>query len=383
MSKSPAAEPYDFAVIGAGIAGASVAAHLAETRRVVMLEQESAPGRHATGRSAAIFSEIYGPPPVRALSRASRAFFEAPPEAFSAAPLMRRRGVMWIARADQIDRLKDHAANPDVAAQARWISADEAVALNPILRRDYLAAALFEPEAQDLDVDALHQGYLRRFRAGGGALRLDAQATLFTSSPEGWRITLANGETLVAKVLVNATGAWADEVAAKAGRREVGLTPARRTAVLVDPPAGLDPSSWPMVVDTDEQFYWKPDAGRLFLSPADETPSPPCDAYPDEMDIAIAVDRVEQAATLEVKRIFAKWAGLRTFVPDRAPVVGFDTPERDFFWLAGQGGYGIQTAPALARVAAALAQGASPPQDILDAGLDIGAISPTRPSLTP
>jgi D-arginine dehydrogenase len=383
MSGTADAETYDFAVIGAGIAGASVAAHLAETRRVVVLEQESAPGRHATGRSAAIFSEIYGPPPVRALSRASRAFFEAPPAEFCAAPLMRRRGVMWIARADQIDRLKDHAANPDVAAQAHWMTADDAVALNPILRRDYLAIALYEPEAQDLDVDALHQGYLRRFRAWGGALRLDAQATDFSSSPEGWRITLANGETVAAKVLINAAGAWADEIAVKAGRHPVGLTPARRTAVLVDPPAGLDPSPWPMVVDTDEEFYWKPDAGRLFLSPADETPSPPCDAYPDEMDIAIAVDRVEQASTLEVKRIFAKWAGLRTFVPDRAPVVGFDTAERDFFWLAGQGGYGIQTAPALARVAAALAQGDAPPQDVLNAGLDIDAISPSRPSLNP
>jgi D-arginine dehydrogenase len=372
-----ATSDFDFAVIGAGIAGASVAAHLAEHGRVAVFEQESQPGRHATGRSAALFSEVYGAEPVRALSRGSRAALNSPAADFSEVPFVKPRGVLHVASEGQLDELRAFADLPDVAPAVSWLSSAEAIALCPILRPDRVAAAVLEPEAADVDVDALHQAYLRRLRARRGQVLTDRRVEALRFDDGAWTF-VAGGETFRAPVVINAAGAWADEVARMAGVEPLGIQPLRRTALLVDPPAGAHIAAWPMVIGIDESFYFKPDAGQLLLSPADETAMAACDAQPDEWDIAVAVERVEAVTTLEVRRVKHRWAGLRSFAPDRVPVVGYDPQAPGFFWLAGQGGYGIQTCPALSRTAAALALGEPIPADLADFGVRAGDLAPTR-----
>lgn len=372
-------QSWDVAVIGAGIAGASVAAELAALgARVVLLEREAQPGYHTTGRSAALFTVTYGPPVIRALSRASASHFNAPPDTSRPHPLLRPRGALFIARADQAaamaalaDELGNAAARVDVA---------EARARLPILRPDYAAAALFDRYAADIDVDALHREYLRALAAGGGTQRNGTEVLALSREGAGWRVETREG-ALRAGIVVNAAGAWADEIAAMGGVAPVGLVPKRRTALLVAPPEGQNPESWPMIVDVDEQFYMKPDAGKLLLSPADETPSPPCDAQPDELDVAICIDRIQTAFDLPVRRIEHKWAGLRSFVADKCPVAGFAPDAPGFFWLAAQGGYGIQSAPALARTAAALAMGRAIPDDVAAEGVSADALAPRRKAL--
>lgn len=364
-------------VIGAGMAGVSAAAELSERLRVAVIERESRPAHHSTGRSAALFSAIYGGEAVRALSRGSQAFLCAPPTGFAEAPLVRRRGSLYIARADQADAFEAYASPPDVAAAVRRLELAETLALCPILRPDWAAWAALEPESADVDVHGLHQGYLRLLRARGGRLLTDRPVDALKRAAGAWRVR-AGDATFTAPVVVNAAGAWADAVAGLAGAPPIGLQPMRRTAVLVDPPQGARIDAWPMVIDVEETFYFKPDAGLLLLSPADETPSEPCDAQPEEWDVAVAVDRVQTATTLEVRRVRHRWAGLRSFVADRAPVAGWDPQAPGLFWLAGQGGYGIQTAPALARTAAALLQEQPLPGDLVDAGVDPRALSPER-----
>ena len=369
---------HDFIVVGAGMVGASVAYELARSARVCLVEGETRPGLHSTGRSAALFAPSYGGREIRAITRASRAFFDSPPAGFSEHPLLRPRGSLYIARADQRTRLDQMvAAIRASGGTVAMIDAHEAVARVPLLREGYLAAAALDTAAMDIDVNALHQGFLRGARASG--------ADLFTASPVTqvqrrngvWCIDLS-GAQVSAPVLINAAGAWADEFANLCGAKGLGLQPLRRTAMLIDAPEGIDLRQWPAVIDTDEQFYFKPDAGKLLLSPADETPSHPCDAQPEELDIAVGVDRVQAALNLEVQRISHRWAGLRTFSPDRAPVVGFDAERAGLFWCAGQGGYGIQTAPAMARTAAALAQQESIPPDLAVQGLTADDLSPRR-----
>jgi D-arginine dehydrogenase len=367
----------DIVVIGAGIAGASVAAHLAETHRVILTEREDRPGYHSTGRSAALFTEIYGNSQIRALTRASREFLFAPPPAFSESPLTRPRGCLYIATTRQLGSLSEFAALPDIAPATRPVSMVDARILCPVLREDYLAGALLEPDSSDIDVHALHHGYLRLFKSRNGRVLNSAPVHALERSAGGWTVH-AGAESLTARIIVNAAGAWADEIAALAGIARVGLIPFRRTAVLVDPPPGMTVNSWPFVNDIDEQFYFKPEGGSLFLSPADETPAEPGDAQPDEWDVATAVDRVQSATTLQIDRLKARWAGLRTFATDRTPVVGFSHQVEGFFWLAGQGGYGIQTAPALSRAAAALALGLPLPEDLLQAGVRTEEMSPSR-----
>jgi D-arginine dehydrogenase len=367
----------DILVIGAGMAGASIAAQLAETRSVILVEREERPGYHSTGRSAALFTEIYGNATIRALTRASRHFLFEPPAGFTDGPLTRPRGCLYIATSAQLPALSAFRALPDIVPATRSLDSEEAHALCPILRRDYVAAALLEPECADIDVNALHQGYLRLFKTRDGRLINNAPVQSLAPANGGWKIQ-AGADALTASVIVNAAGAWADEVAALAGIARVGLTPRRRTAMLVEPPPDMSIGGWPFVYDIDEKFYFKPDAGSLFLSPADETPAAPGDAQPEEWDIAVAVDRIEQATTLEVRRFKARWAGLRTFAPDRTPVVGYSPSDPPFFWLAGQGGYGIQTAPALSRAAAALVLGSALPEDLTAQGLEAGAMSPQR-----
>lgn len=369
---------YDFLVIGAGIAGASISYELARTARVCLIESEERPGVHATGRSAALFAPSYGGREIRAITRASRAFFDLPPAGFCDHPLLRRRGCMYIAREDQRARLHDMAAEIRASGGAvSLVDVEAAVGHVPLLRADYLVEAALDFDAMDIDVDGLHQGFLRGARAAGAQLRTGERVLSADWRGDRWALRLASGEAEAA-VVVNAAGAWADEVAQVFGGRPVGLQPLRRTALLVDPPAGCDIGAWPAVIDADEAFYFKPDAGKLLLSPADETPAPPGDAQPEELDLAIGVDRVQAALDLEVRRVSHSWAGLRTFAPDRAPVVGFDPAAPGLFWCAGQGGYGIQTAPAMGRLAAALALGQAAPADILAEGLEPVDLSPAR-----
>jgi len=375
-------DAFDAAVIGAGIAGASVASELARAGlRVLLLETESQPGYHTTGRSAALYSEAYGNDVIRAITTASRPFYEAPPAGFASHPLLTPRGVLMTGRTDQLDKV--HAEAAAVATRVRnvrVIDADAALARVPVLRREQVAAALLEPDAMDIDVNALHQGYLRSAKAHGVVLALDAQVIAIEREPSGWRLQTrqAHSSTWRAQAVVNAAGAWGDEVAALAGVRRVGLAPLRRTALVFDVPPELDVRGWPAVVDIDESWYFKPDAGAVIASPADETPSPPCDAQPDELDVAMCVDRLQQATTFDIRRIKHAWAGLRTFAPDRTPVVGYEPDAGGFFWLVGQGGYGIQTAPAMARLAAQLVQQRALPADIEALGASAAQLSPRR-----
>lgn len=359
------------------MAGAGVAYELSAHASVLVLERESAHGYHTTGRSAALYIETYGNAAIRALTRASRAFFEAPPEGFCSYPLLTPRGCLTIGRADQAQALASAMADAQGAMEP--LSREAVLALVPSLRPGYVAAGLLEPTAMDADVEALHQGFLRGARQRGADIRLDQNVVAIARNTHGFVVTNANGSVFEATVLINAAGAWADVVARLAGAAPVGLQPMRRTAVIVDAPAGVDTRAWPAVIDVDEQFYFKPEAGRILASPADETPSDPCDAWADDMDVAVCIERVQAAADLPVQRIVRAWAGLRSFVADRSPVIGFDKAAPGLFWLAGQGGYGVQTAPAAARVAAALAMGEPLPADIAAEGVvSARDLSPAR-----
>ena len=365
----------DFAVIGGGIAGASLAYWLAERASVLLLEREPFFGFHATGRSAAVYVRNYGNRAVRALSLASRGFFDGPPDSFAEYPLLTPRGCLYLARPDQLAALDRQQAD---CAPSERLTAAEAVARVPILRNDYVAAGLYDPDLDDIDVDLLHQGFLRGARRKGAELRTGATVEAIEQRRSGWRVTAA-GETHDCTAVVNAAGAWAGQVGAMAGAAPIGLRPLRRTAMLLEPPATVAVDRWPFVVDVDEQFYFKPEGGQLMLCPRRRgRRSEPQDARPEEIDLAIAVDRLQQAADFPVRHITKSWAGLRSFVADRSPVVGYDSAASGFFWLAAQGGFGIQTAPAMGRLAAALALGETMPDDMAEAGIDIALVDPAR-----
>jgi len=372
----------DVIVIGGGIAGTSVAAELADgsgnrpALRVVVLERESRLGYHTTGRSAAIYAPSYGPTTVRALTRASRAAFSMP--APDGTPLTLPRSALFIARADQADAVET--LRGEIGDTLQLITGAQARDLCPLLRETYVDQALLDPGTEEIEVALLHETFQRRIRAGGGEIVPDTGVTDIAKAGQDWRVETPKG-TFTAPVVVNAAGAWADEIAKLAGVKPVGLQPKRRTALIVDCPEGVSAERWPMVISVDEQFYLKPEAGQLLISPADTTPSPPCDAQPEELDIAICVDRIETAFDISVRRIAHKWAGLRSFVADGEPVAGYAADAPGFFWLAGQGGYGIQTAPALGRTAAALVCREQIPDDITAAGVAASALSPARPGL--
>lgn len=346
---------YDALVIGGGIAGASIGAQLAEGSHVAVLEAEDQPGYHSTGRSAALFAEAYGNVVIRALTRASREFFFSPPAGFSDHALVSPRKVMVLGRAEQREAFERLVAREVEGGALQLIDGPAALALCPVLDPVGLLGAVLDSDAADIEVHALQQGYIKLLKARGGQLFLGARATEIEFDPKAalWVVQTDRG-VFRASVLVNAAGAWADEVAVMAGARPLALEPRRRTAALIDVPEGLDARDWPMILDVEESFYMKPDAGLLLMSPADETLSPPEDAQPDELDVAIAADRLQSVTTIEVRRIKSKWAGLRSFVADRSPVAGYDPDLPGFFWLAALGGYGIQTAPALSALAAKL-----------------------------
>jgi D-arginine dehydrogenase len=368
----------DFLILGGGMAGAAAGYFLAERGSIAILEREDVAGYHATGRSAALYTETYGNEAIRALTVASGRFYRAPPAGFAAAPLLTPRGVLMVAPAADAARFAAAlAAGRRFAPGLAVLTPAEAGALCPVLRQDWVAHAYLEPEAMDMDVHAIHQGFLRGLRARGGHLVTRAAPQAIDRRGGLWEVATPAG-VFRAPVLVDAAGAWADDVAAAAGVAPIGITPLRRTALLVAPPAGVAVERWPMVVDAAESFYFKPETGRLLLSPADETPAPPQDAQPEELDVALAVDRVSAATTLTIRRIERRWAGLRSFAPDRTLVLGPDPAEPGFVWMAGQGGYGIQTAPAAGQALAALAAGEDLPAELSALGLTAAQLLPDR-----
>lgn len=369
---------FDVAIIGAGIAGASVAAQIGEGRSVVLLERESQPGYHTSGRSAAVFSETYGNATVRALSVASRAFLENAPLGFTASPILMPRGAMHVGAATDVDLLdRFHEAAHALVKSVRRLSRAEVLERVPVLKAEHIAGGVLEPDARDIDTNGLLQGFLRQFRAGGGRILLDAEVRGLDRTPAGWVIETPMG-MIRAEIVVNAAGSWADEVAQMAGVRPAGLVPKRRTAFTFRPETDIPFAAWPLVIGAREDLYFKPDAGNLLVSPADETPSNATDAQPEEIDVAIAADRLMTATTLEVRQIAHRWAGLRTFSADKTPVSGFDPNATSFMWLAGQGGYGFQTAPAMAEFAAAIVMGKPVPPRLRDMGITEQALSPAR-----
>lgn len=368
----------DYLVIGGGIAGASVAHWLAPHGRVIVLEREAQPGYHSTGRSAALFMESYGTPQVRALTMASRAFLQHPPAGFAEHPLLTPRGAMMVAGPGQQAQLDAHwdvlrAMSPD----ALRLSAEEALARVPVLRPEQLIGAVYEPDAADMDVHAIHQGYLRGMRHAGGKLVCDAEVTAMERPRDRWRVQ-AGGTVYEAPVVLNAAGAWVDAIARLAGVEPLGIEPRRRSAFIFAPPAGLDTAGWPLTFGADEDWYIKPDAGMLLGSPANADPVEPQDVQPEEMDIAIAIHRIEEATTLAIRRPTRTWAGLRSFVADGDLVGGFDDAAPGFFWIAAQGGYGIQTSAAMGETCAALARGLPVPAHPASFGVTAGMLGPAR-----
>jgi D-arginine dehydrogenase len=370
---------FDVVIVGAGIAGASLAYELAPHVRVAVLEQESQPGYHATGRSAALFSETYGTATTRGLTCASRAFLCNPPQGFAGHPLLTDRGVMHVAKVGEDEALTAAMALAlKTAPGATRLTAQEVIGRCPVLRPEAVLGAVYESDAMDIDVHALHHGYLKGARARGGQIFNDAALAAASFARGVWTLTLEDGRTLAARTLVNAAGAWADVVAERCGVPPIGLQPRRRTAFTFDAPAGLDIAAWPMVIGIDESYYFKPDAGQLLGSPANADPVDPHDVQPEELDVATGIFHIEEVSTMRIRRPSHVWAGLRSFVSDGDLVVGHDDAAPGFFWVAAQGGYGIQSAPAVARLAASQLLDKPFPEDLTGFGVRKEALSPAR-----
>ncbi len=374
---------YDAVVIGGGIAGVSLGYELAADRRVGLIEMEPALAQHTTGRSAAAFLESYGGPVIRALTTASRSFLIDPPDGFDR-PLMTPRPLLWIAPEGRGQAVVEHHASvAPLVDSVRLVAAGDAEAMFPLLRPGWTEQAMIEPDAMDMDVHAIHQGFTRGLRARGGEVHLTTPAITLQRDGEVWRVETPGG-TFHAPLVVNAAGAWADVVASRAGVRPIGIHPLRRTVFMLGAPATAgDVAGWPLVGDLDGTFYIKPEGPQFLCSPADEVPSEPCDARPDEQDIARALEVINAATTIDARHVRSSWAGLRSFVRDRVPVAGFDDRAEGFFWLAGQGGYGIQTAPALARCAASLIRHGTLPDDVTARGATTEGLHRARLATAP
>ena len=367
-------QSFDIAIIGAGIAGASIAAQLSAHQTVVLLDMEDRTGYHTTGRSAASYEPNYGPPPMLAFTRASAEFFKNPPRGFSEAPLLAARPSLFLeAEGQQSDTEKLLA----LATDLQEISMTETHALFPVLRQDYASRSFLDRQTADMDVDLIHRGFLKIFKQQGGTLLVSAGVSGLERSAGTWQIITACGP-LSASIIVNAAGAWGDGVAAMAGAKPCGLTPKRRSIAVIPYARATAWNHWPMVTDVGETWYCKPQSGKLIVSSADATPVEPHDAYADDMAIALGVERLMTATTIAVERLEHTWGGLRTFAPDGHPVIGFDPSADGFFWLVGQGGYGIQSAPALSETAAAMLLGKPVPAHVQDFSLDLQHITPER-----
>lgn len=343
---------YDYIIVGAGIAGASLGYRLAHHGTVAILDMEPHAGYHTTGRSAAFYAETYGAKSVRYLTTASKDFFHNPPKGFSDTPLITPRGAVHIfdekrrEKAEHIyNEMRCHVPTVTMMTAANVLEA------MPILNPDQIAGGILDGDCGDLDVAAIHQGFLKAMRSLGGSVMLNAKVLSIESLSKGWRLQTSAGD-VEGTILINAAGSWGDDIAIKAGVTPLGLMPLRRTIITV--PSDLATGIGPLIIDLDDGFYFKAENGHFLVSPCDETLSIPCDAQPEEIDKATAVDYFIKATGIEVRRIEHSWAGLRTFAPDKNPVIGFDPKVEKFFWSVGQGGYGIQTAPAWSEVAADL-----------------------------
>lgn len=369
----------DYLIIGAGIAGASTGYWLAPHGKVVLLERETLPGYHSTGRSAALYTAAYGTPQVRALTLASRAFFDQPPAGFAEHPLLTPRGEMTVdfeGDAEELQRQFESARA--CVPEMQLLSADEACARIPVLKREKVHGALYDPSASDIDTDGLHQGYLRGIRRQQGEIHGDCEVLGLAKDAQGqWLVETTRGQ-FRAPVLINAAGAWADKLGELAGARPLGLQPKRRAAFIFEGPADLDSHAWPMLVSLDESFYMKPDAGMLLGSPCNADPVEPHDVQPEELDIALGIYQIEEATSLTIRRPFRTWAGLRSFVADGDLVAGFDPRVSGLFWVAAQGGYGIQTSPAMGQASAALVRGEDLSEELRSFGLSAAQLSPSR-----
>ncbi len=367
----------DIVVIGAGIAGLSAAAELAEHCSVRVLEMEQAPTHHATGRSAALFIPTYGPPPIRRLTAASRSWFESRGAGRSDVALMKHRNVMYASDEDNVGHLADLVSNMgDAGGHLERIDAAAARELCPALRPDWVVAGGVDSDAHDLDVAAIVDVYRRLLSERGGQIDTDRRVTALDRTASGW-VLATTSEAVECDLVVNAAGAWVDEVAVSAGLMPLGFEPKRRTIAVSKPVAGVDPGA-AFVAHANEEFYFGAEPGGVLFSPADETPSNPCDAKPEEIDIAYAIERINEATNLGLRSVQSSWAGLRTFGADGSIVIGPDPAEPTFIWCGGQGGYGIHTAPAAAQATAALTLGADLPPDLTAAGLTPESLSPAR-----
>ncbi|MFV1962079.1 MAG: NAD(P)/FAD-dependent oxidoreductase [Acidimicrobiia bacterium] len=366
----------DFVVIGGGIAGVSAAAHLAPHGSVILLEMESTLAYHTTGRSAALFVINYGTQGSRPLGLASRAFLENPPEGSTDAPLLTHRGLLWIADETQMAELSRIAREGrDSGAGSRLIPSDEVLGLVPALNSDRIAGGLFEPYARDIDVAALQQAFVRIARSHDAEIRTRSHVTAIERKGSGW-IVKAGNDTLECGAIVNASGAWGDRVAALADIEPIGLQPMRRTAFMV--PGTQDYAHWPMVVDADQRFYFKPDGVQLLCSLAEEELSDPTDPKPRVEDVALAIELINETTTLGIKSVNSQWTGLRTFSPDRDLVIGEEPTAPGFFWLVGQGGTGIQTSPAYGSLLASHVLGTEIPELLVEAGVEPSTTDPRR-----
>lgn len=378
---------YDYVIIGAGIAGASLAYRLQGRGSTLVVEAENQAGYHSSGRSAAMFMETYGTATIRALTRASKAFFECPPHLFCEHHVMTPRGVLYIARDDQEQLFNDTLLGLQQAgARVNTVSAEEVLKRVPCIRPEGLIGAIEENDAQDLDVHSILQGFLKGARQAGAEFSYGTAVTRVGRDDKGWHLDLSNGTTVSARKVVNAAGAWGQRVGSLFGATHIGLQPKRRSAFTFKPAPATPGTAeapeasekWPAVVGIDESFYFKPDAGQLLGSPANADPVDPHDVVAEELDIAIGIDRIMTATTMEIRRPSHTWAGLRSFVCDGEFVIGWDPDVADFFWLVGQGGYGIQTSPAASLLASNLLLGEALDVILQEEKIDATVVSPAR-----
>jgi len=366
------ANTSDILIIGGGIAGLSAAAELSKSARVTVLEAEEQIGFHSSGRSATMVHYALGDRLVRALTLASRPFFDSPPGGFTDVPLGHRMSVLIHGRDDELEQLDALYADISIFAELERLDQRGVHQLCPLLRED-AHHGIADRNGTRLDPHALLQGNLRMLRSNGGELETASRVSSIDRRGRDWQVTTERGDAYSAAVLINAAGSWADQVARLAGVEPLALQPLRRTIITFDAPHGTDLDKLPFAKTVGDELYFAPESGRLFASPMDEVPSEPCDAQPDEYEVALAAHRMEERTIVKVDRIHSRWAGLRTFTPDRHPAVGFAAEDEDFFWLAGQGGFGLQTSPAMAQMAASVILGTgSPVSDVTAEALSPG-----------
>ena len=369
----------EYAIIGAGIAGASVAYELAKKgQSVAILEMEDTPGYHSTGRSAAFYAPVYGNHSVRCLTKLSGSFYENTPTGFCEHSLLSPRGALFIANKESESKLKKF--YDDVKGLSNEVKLEaEDFARNKIsaLKEKSVTTCVWDPTSQELDVAALHQGYLKQAKAFGANLFVDSEVKKIRKSASNWLIETQNNE-FSAKVIVNAAGAWCDHIAELAAIERIGLQPKKRSVCTVPVQSKYDTKNWPLVVDINEKFYFKPEGDGLLISPADETLVEPMDAFTDQLDLAIAIDRVSKVIDVPLQRISHEWAGLRSFVSDKSPVIGFEPNEDGFFWFAGQGGYGIQMASGAAKLAASMLLSKPIPSELNKMNFELSSVTTER-----